>query len=69
MFGKKFTSKNSKNKIFCGFRVFEYALSRKYRKLTVTLLNKINSHCQLLSLLENYKKATIVLFKYHFGFK
>ena len=26
MFGKNLTSKSSKNKIFCGFRVFEYVL-------------------------------------------
>ena len=58
MFGKNLTSKSSKNKIFHGFRVFEYVLwqktkTRKCRKSTESFLNKKATSANLLPLLEN----------------
>ena len=48
MLGKNLTSKSSNNKIFRGFRVFEYVLwqkvkTRKCRKLTESFLNQKNT--------------------------
>ena len=58
MFGKNLTSKSSNNKIFCGFRVFEYALwqktkTRKCRKSTESFLNQKAPSVNGLPLLEN----------------
>ena len=51
MFGKNVTSKSSKNKIFRGFRVFEYALwqkakTRTCRKSPESFLNQKSTQCQ-----------------------
>ena len=52
------TSKGSKYKIFCEFRVFEYPIWRKMktqkcRKSTESFLNKKITHCERLPLPEN----------------
>ena len=41
MFGKNLTPKRSKNKVFRGFRVFQY------RKSTESFLNQKSTQCQL----------------------
>ena len=60
MSGKNLTSKSSKNNIFRGFRVFQYALwqkakTRKRRKSTESFLipKSTQYNINLLSLLEN----------------
>ena len=58
MFGKNLTSKSSKNKIFRGFRLFEYALwqktkTRKRRKSTESFLNQKAHSFNGLPFLEN----------------
>ena len=40
MFGKNLTSKSSKNKIFRGFRIFEYALWQKNENLEMPEINR-----------------------------
>ena len=50
MFGKNLTSKSSKNKIFGGFRVFEYALWQKLKPPEMPEINRKlskleNTHC------------------------
>ena len=55
MFGKNLTSKSSKNKIFCGFRVFSMAKSKNPEMPEINKNPKIQKapSVKLLSLLEN----------------
>ena len=66
MFGKNLTSSSSKNKIFRGLRLFEYALweetkTQKRWKLTESFLNQKEPSVNELLLLENCQKLINLL--------
>ena len=73
MIAKNLRSKSSKNKIFRGFRVFEYALwqkanTRKCRKSTESFLNQKNTQCQPFTITRKLLKSNHFVIQVQFDF-
>ena len=56
MFGKNITSKSSKNKIFCGFHVFEYVIWQKNENPEIPEINR--------KLLKSKKHSVLTFYRY-----